>query len=89
MALVKRANVVLTISDDYLDNYLSQGYKQIDEHGKVINAGIPITLNDYILAYSELQKKCKQLESDNALLKNSNEELTKKLKAVKSTKKDN
>lgn len=48
---VKRANVVLGISESQLDYYMNQGYDVIDETGKVIKASVPTDVGTLQKAY--------------------------------------
>lgn len=48
---VKRANVILGISESQLDYYISQGYDVIDETGKVIQASVPTDVGTLQKAY--------------------------------------
>lgn len=82
MAFVQRANVILEVNDDFIDKYLAQGYNQVDKKGNVIKKGLPTSLNDYKLAYNELQKQVKVLEAENKEL----QDTITKLKAVKTNK---
>ena len=50
---VKRANVVLEVSESQLDYYMSQGYDVIDEQGNVIKASVPTDLGTLQKAFVE------------------------------------
>ena len=71
--MVQRANVVLQVSPQQLDYYMSQGYDVIDEKGNVIQASVPRDLGT-------LQKAFVEHEAEIEDLKNQIADLKKKLK---------
>lgn len=78
---VQRANVVLQISPQQVDYYLSQGYNVINEQGEVIQASVPKDLGTLQKAFVENEKTIESLQEEIADLK-------KKLKKATSKKKD-
>lgn len=78
---VQRANVVLQISPQQVDYYLSQGYNVINEKGDVIQASIPKDLGTLQKAFVENGKTIETLQAEIADLK-------KKLKKATSKKKN-
>lgn len=77
---VQRANVVLDISPEQLDYYMSQGYDVINDRGDVVQASVPRDLGTLQSAYVEHVAKIEALQEE-----------IKNLKAPKRTtkKKDN
>lgn len=77
---VQRANVVLDISPEQLDYYMSQGYDVINDRGDVVQASVPRDLGTLQRAYVEHVAKIEALQEE-----------IKNLKAPKRTtkKKDN
>lgn len=78
---VQRANVVLQISPQQVDYYLSQGYNVINEKGEVIQASIPRDLGTLQKAFVEDKNTIEALQAEIA-------ELKKKLKRANSKKKE-
>ena len=62
MAKVKRGNGEYTVANDLVAHYLSKGFAQIDETGKVIKQHEPQTIEEY-------REKVKALEAELAALK--------------------
>lgn len=69
MAIVKRANRLLTVKDEDVAHYLSIGYDQVDKSGAVLQAG-KFTSTDKAAA-----DKISSLEAENAALKSENADL--------------
>lgn len=59
---VQRANVVLQISEQQVDYYLSQGYSIINENGEVIQASVPKDLGTLQKAYVEHLREIEELK---------------------------
>ncbi len=78
---VQRANVVLQVSPQQVDYYMTQGYNVINEQGEVIKASVPRDLGTLQKAFVENQTEIESLKTEIADLK-------KKLKKVTSKKKD-
>ena len=72
---VRRGNVVLDVSRETLEKYLSDGYDQVDHRGAVIKEGAP---NDPAALKSAYDKQKTEIES----LKQEIEDLEKKLEAA-------
>lgn len=66
---VQRANVILQVSTDQIDYYLSQGYNVIDEGGNVIKASVPRDLGTLQKAYVENAETIEALKKELAELK--------------------
>ena len=70
MALVQRANVYLTVSEEELESYVAKGFNVIDEKtGAVIRQNVPTELGELQKAYSQHVKQIKELTSEIARLK--------------------
>ena len=78
---IQRANVVLQVSPQQVDYYLSQGYNVINEQGEVIQASVPRDLGTLQKAFVENANIIESLHAEVADLK-------KKLKKATSKKKD-
>lgn len=63
MAIVKRANRLLTVRDEDVAQYLAKGYDQVDDAGAVVRAG-KFSSTDKAAA-----AKVAELEAENAELK--------------------
>lgn len=72
---VRRGNVVLDVSRETLEKYLSDGYDQVDHRGVVIKEGAP---NDPAALKSAYDKQKTEIE----ILKQEIENLEKKLEAA-------
>lgn len=66
---VQRANVILTVSEQQVDYYLSQGYNVIDEHGNVIKASMPKDLGTLQKAYADHVAEIEALKEEIRKLK--------------------
>lgn len=62
MAKIRKANVVLTIPDDEVKNYLNFGYSVIDESGEVIEEAVPTDIYTLQKAYRDNKIKIQSLE---------------------------
>lgn len=67
---VRRANVVLTVTENEMEKYLARGFTILDDSGKVIKKPIPNDVNALRKAYIEheaeiakLKAKIEQLEA--------------------------
>lgn len=67
---VRRANVVLTVTENEMDKYLARGFTIMDDSGKVIKEPVPRDINLLQKAFVEhtaeieaLKQKIAQLES--------------------------
>ena len=69
MAQVRRANVVLTVKDSEINNYLDMGYDVIDEYGRVEKAAIPTDLATLRKAYQDQSASIARLEAENERLR--------------------
>lgn len=63
MATVRKANRLLRVSDDAVQQYLSKGYDQVDDAGAVVQAG-KFSSTDKVAA-----ARVAELEAENAELK--------------------
>ena len=91
--LIRKGNVELNIKEQFLQQYLNQGYDVIDTSGKVIKKGIP---NDVISLKAALNEANKEIDKLNteifnlrnkiASFENAAKENKKKSSAVKNTK---
>lgn len=61
MALVQKLNVVLTIDDDRVKEYLNKGYNVIDNSGRVIKEAMPNDLNQLKLLVAKYKKENEEL----------------------------
>jgi len=68
---VQRANVILQISKEQLDYYLTQGYDVIDSKGNVIKASVPKDLGTLQKAFVDNQAEIERLKKQIAELKKS------------------
>ena len=66
---VRRANVVLNISESQLGYYMSQGYDVIDETGKVIQASVPTDVGTLQKAYFDHLSEIEALKEEIRILK--------------------
>lgn len=82
---VKRANVVLEVSESQLDYYMSQGYDVIDEQGNIIKASVPTDLGTLQKAYIENAETVAELKAEIEQLK---AELAKKPASRKKSKEE-
>lgn len=66
---VRRANVLLEVSQETLEKYLNDGYDLVDKTGKLIREGAPN--DDFALkrAYSQQEKEIKALTEQIEALK--------------------
>ena len=86
MAKVRKANRVLTVSDEAVENYLKHGYDQIDENGKVIKpatGGKTISIvkyNKVLATNKELEQTIEKLEEENKGLKEELKKLSEQAK---------
>ena len=69
MVNVRRANVLLTIPEDDLNKYMSQGYSLVDGRGNIIKESIPNDLVQLQKAYTEHTEIIKQKDSEIADLR--------------------
>lgn len=69
MVNVRRANVFLTIPEDAINKYMSQGYSLVDERGNIIKESIPNDLVQLQKAYTEHTEIIKQKDSEIADLR--------------------
>ena len=69
MAIVQRANVLLTVPDTEVDKYIAKGYSVLDASGNVIKQHVPTELIQLQKAYSDHVEQIKQLTSEIARLK--------------------
>lgn len=59
MAIVQKANKQLTVEDNAVDKYLSDGYDEIDNDGKVIKSATAkkaVDVSEYNRLKAELEK---------------------------------
>lgn len=70
--IVQRANVVLRISPQQVDYYLSQGYNVIDENGNIVKASVPKDLGTLQKAFVEHTAQIDALKEEIAKLKKRN-----------------
>ena len=69
MVDVQRANVILTISEEEVDKYMSKGFSVIDANGNVVKQSVPTELSQLQKAYSEHVATIQQLNSEIANLR--------------------
>ena len=67
--LVQRANVVLSVSPQQLDYYMTQGYDVINEQGEIVQASVPRDLGTLQKAFLEHTAKIEELEAEIQKLK--------------------
>ena len=92
MIKVRKANKMLSISEDAKDRYLAMGFSVIDESGKVIQEAVPVDVNQLKLGYAKISEEAKtlrgkvaELEAQNDYLKQENTRLNAELEALMST----
>ena len=78
--MVQRANVILKVSKEQLDYYMTQGYNLIDEKGHILKASVPKDLGTLQKAYVDHEAEIKELKAQIAELAN---KLTAKQKTAK------
>lgn len=78
--IVRRANVVLDIPEIQKAEYLAKGFDVIGPNGKIIERTTPNDINSLKKAFNELTEKVKELEKENAKLR---EQLASKKKVEK------
>lgn len=86
MAKVKKGNRVLQVNERELNNYLKQGYDQVDSDGKVVRkatGGRNVTLAEYNKMVeakddkiTRLEERCVELYDENEKLKAEKGKLT-------------
>lgn len=76
MVTVIKKNKQLQVPDEKLEEFLELGYNQIDENGKVVKTGKPITLAAY-------QEENRSLKSENTKLKKEVDKLKKEISELK------
>lgn len=76
---VRRANVVLDIPEFQKAEYLAKGFDVIGPNGKILERTTPNDVNSLKKAFNELTEKVKELEKENAKLR---EQLASKKKKV-------
>ena len=79
MVKVRRANVILSIDDSEVKDFISQGFDVIDASGKVIKKSVP---NDINTLKAEYTNQLKQIEE----LKRTISELTTEISELKAKK---
>lgn len=83
MAIVRKANVVLKVTDAEIYKYLARGYKVIDEDGNVVREAEPNDIASLKEAYVKHLTQITKLEEEVASLKKELAKLKKKAKAEK------
>ena len=63
MAIVKRANVVLRVTDAELDKYLAKGYNVIDESGNIVREADPNDVPSLKAAYVKHKEEIAELKA--------------------------
>lgn len=66
---VKRANVILDISPEQKDYYLSQGYSVIDENGEVVEETTAVSVEALNRKVKALQAELEKKDAEIAKLK--------------------
>lgn len=77
MIVVQKANKQININDDELDLYLSQGFSQIDEEGKIVQAGKATSLSEIREENATLKVELVKLKAEIEKLKKENAKLKK------------
>lgn len=88
MVRVRRANSIIEIKEDALDRYIDIGYVQIDEKGNILKKGIPTSLGELQLAYTQNSKTIDKLNEEIAKLTSENKKLKAENKKLKSAVKE-
>jgi len=83
MIFADKGNRIKQISESDIDKYVGQGYKIVDERGRLIQDTIPTDITVLQSAFSENKAKIKKLETENATLKQEIAELKDQLKKSK------
>ena len=81
--LIRKGNVELEINEQFLQQYLNQGYDVIDTSGKVIRKGNPNDITSLKLALKEADTLIDSLKKELGILQNKNSELENQLKEAK------
>ena len=69
MVRVQRANVVLQVDDEQVNEYLAKGFDVIGDDGKVLQASVPNDVNVLKQKFVEHTERIKALEDEIASLK--------------------
>ena len=87
MYTIRRANVVLDVTENEVEKYLADGFDIIDDNGKVLKASVPNDVNALKKAYVEHENEIKSLKEEierlKAQTKAVNEKPTKNTKSKK------
>ena len=82
--LIRKGNVELNIKEQFLQQYLNQGYDVIDSSGKVVQKGVP---NDVISLKAALAEANKEVDKLNTEIFNLRNKITSLETAAKENKK--
>ena len=88
MIYAEKGNRVIQIGDNEVQKYAEQGYKIIDEWGKVIVDSVPTDVPTLRTAYKQQQSEIKKLTEEIQRLKQENGDLLKALSVTKKTKEE-
>jgi uncharacterized small protein (DUF1192 family) len=91
MAIVRKENRQLTVQDDVVESYLTEGYDQIDLEGNIVKratGGRMVSLAEFNKVLSaleavdveKLEQRIKDLQEEIKVLENENDRLTKQLR---------
>ena len=78
----RRANVILCISPDDKQYYVSKGFSVLDDKGNVIERAMSNDVGELQIQVQQLQKELEACTSANTALKDENDQLQAKLKEL-------
>ena len=79
MLFAEKGNKVKEIDESMIESCVSQGFKIVDERGRLIQDTIPMDMPTLKLAYKNHEDTIKKLKAENTELKAGNAELTAKV----------
>lgn len=69
MKKVQRANRLLTVPDDTVEKYLSDGYNLVGEDGTILRRGVTKNAADLVKELEAAKKRIAELEAERAAKK--------------------
>lgn len=67
--VVQKGNKQLTINDDKINDYLEIGFSEVNEKGKIVQAGKATTLKDVQAENNTLKAELSKVNAENEKLK--------------------
>ena len=81
--LIRKGNVELDVNEQFLQQYLNQGYDVIDASGKIIKKGVPNDITSLKAALNDADTMIDSLKMEKVALQNKISELENQLKEAK------